>query len=65
MNLIGTVTVADDIRRVAKVTFKNLDNTTSYSIPYAKHINSLKINDTVAVMFFSENMANGLIVGGF
>ena len=65
MNLIGTVTVVDNINRVAKVTFSNLDNATSYSIQYSKHINSLQINDKVAVIFFSKNMANGLIIGVF
>jgi hypothetical protein len=65
MNLIGTVTVADINKRVAKVTFENLDNMTSYSIPYSKHISSLEINDKVAVIFFSKNMANGLIIGVF
>lgn len=65
MNLIGIVTVVDETKRIAKVTFKNLDNTTSYSIPYAKHINSLMINDIVAVTLFSGNMSNGLIVGVF
>ena len=65
MNLIGTVTVVDEIKRVAKVTFQGLDNTTSYSIPYAKHIGSLIINDLVTVVFFSENMTNGLIIAVF
>jgi hypothetical protein len=65
MNLIGTVTAVDEINRVAKVTFKTLDNTTSYPIPYAKHINSLMINDIVSVTLFSANMSNGLIVGVF
>ena len=65
MNLIGVVTVVDGLNRVAKVTFKSLDNTTSYPIPYAKHINSLMINDLVAVTLFSDNMSNGLIVGVF
>lgn len=65
MNLIGTVTVVDENKRVAKVTFKNLDNTTSYAIPYAKHISSLAINDVVSVTLFSDNMSNGLIVGVF
>lgn len=65
MNLIGIVTVVDEIKRVAKVTFKNLENITSYSIPYAKHINILEVNDLVAVTFFSDNMSNGLIIGVF
>lgn len=65
MNLIGTVTVVDDIKRTAKVTFKHLDNITSFSIPYAKQINSLVINDLVAVILFSDNMSDGLIIGVF
>ena len=65
MNLIGTITVVDEINRLAKVTFKSLDNTTSYPIPYAKHINSLIVNDIVSVTLFSDNMSNGLIVGVF
>lgn len=65
MSLIGKVTVIDENKRSAKVTFNTLDNTTSDFIPYAKHINSLQVNDLVAVILFSGNMADGLIVGVF
>jgi dihydrodipicolinate synthase/N-acetylneuraminate lyase len=65
MNLMGVVTVVDENKRTAKVTFKSLDNSTSYSIPYARHIASLKVNDLVTVTFFSNNMSDGLIIGVF
>lgn len=61
MNRKGVVSSVDNIARMARVVFKDLGNTVTYEIPYAKHIDSLQVNDLVAVSFFSENMQDGVI----
>lgn len=57
----GIVSMVDTINRKARVTFRDLDKVVSPEIPYAQHV-SLEINDTVAVIFFSENKSDGLII---
>jgi hypothetical protein len=61
MMLKGQVSSVDSINRKARVTFKDLDNSLSSEIPYATHV-SLEINDMVAVLFFSSNKSDGLII---
>jgi len=48
----GTITEVDETNRKAKVTFIDLDNSTTSLIPYARHINDLQIGDYVVVIFF-------------
>lgn len=62
MMLKGQVSSVDAINRKARITFKDLDNVVSSEIPYAAHV-SLDINDVVAVIFYSSNKSDGLIIG--
>lgn len=64
MTLKGIVSSVDTINRKARVTFRDLDNVVSSEIPYAKHV-TLEVNETVAVVFFSANKSDGLIIGVF
>jgi hypothetical protein len=61
MVLKGQVSTVDSINRKARVTFPDLGNAVSPEIPYAKNI-TLEVNDTVAVVFFSSNKSDGLII---
>jgi hypothetical protein len=64
MQLKGQVSSVDTVARRARVTFKDLDNAVTPEIPYAQHV-TLEVNDTVAVIFFSTNKSDGLIIGVF
>lgn len=61
MTVKGQVSSVDTVNRKARVTFRDLDNVVSSDIPYAKHV-TLEVNDTVAVIFFSVNKSDGLII---
>jgi hypothetical protein len=41
-----------------------MDNVVTADIPYAKNV-TININDFVAVVFFSANMSDGLIISAF
>lgn len=45
-----------------RVTFKERDNTVSAPLKTALHITELSVGNNVAVVFFSDNMADGLII---
>lgn len=62
MNRKGTVSSYDGTRRVARILFPDLGDTVSPELPYAAHISAVDVGDQVAVMFFSENLSDGLIV---
>jgi hypothetical protein len=57
----GIVTEVNTSLRTARVSFQDLNNTVTADIPYARHV-SIEVNDRVAVMFFSANLSDGLIV---
>lgn len=60
----GTVSSVDSVNKKARVTFPDMDNTVTSEIPYADGL-TLSANDTVAVAFFSGNMADGLVFATF
>ncbi|TCZ73060.1 hypothetical protein E0485_21825 [Paenibacillus albiflavus] len=60
----GEISSVNLDNRTARVTFRDLDNAVTPEIPCAKHV-TVSVNDIVAVSFFSENMADGLILGVF
>ncbi len=60
----GQITSIDSVKKVARVTFKDLDDITTAEIPYANNLTP-QINDRVAVVFFSSNMLDGLIIAVF
>lgn len=64
MNRKGIVTEVNTMERKARVTFQDLNNTVSAIIPYAKHV-SLEVNNRVAVIFFSSNLSDGLIIASY
>jgi hypothetical protein len=64
MHRKGIVTEVNAIERTARVTFRDLNSTVSAVLPYAKHL-SIDINDRVVVLFFSANLADGLIVATY
>lgn len=49
----------------ARVTFPDRNNNVSPIIKVADHVGVLAINDNVAVLFFSNNMSDGLIIAKF
>jgi hypothetical protein len=64
MTFKGQVSSVDSVNRTARVAFRDMDNVVSADIPYAQHV-TLEVNDTVAVIFFSVNKSDGLIIGVF
>lgn len=60
MNLKGKVS---SIENGVRVVFPN--NNISYVVKAATHIGNLTIGDNVAVMFFSNNMIDGLVIAKF
>lgn len=64
MVLKGVISKVDTVARKARVTFLNMDRVVSAEIPYAQHVTP-EVNDTVAVVFFSTNKLDGLIIGVF
>ena len=63
MNLKGVVSSVHDSG--VRVTFPDRSNVVSPIIKIAAHVGSLKVDDSVAVMFFSNSMADGLVVAKF
>lgn len=57
----GVISSVDTTRRRARVMFRDLDNTVTAEIPYADHV-APEVNDTAAVVFFSRQAANGVII---
>lgn len=48
-----------------RVTFLDRNNNVSPPLKIADHVGNLDINDTVAVIFFSNNMKDGLIIAKY
>lgn len=61
MTLKGQVSSVDTVNRKARVTFRDLDDVVSSEVPYAKNV-TLEVHDMVAVVFFSSNKSDGLII---
>ncbi|WP_026486681.1 hypothetical protein [Caldanaerobius polysaccharolyticus] len=49
----------------ARVTFPDKDNSVAYLLPIASHVIDLEVGNRVAVIFFSNNMADGVIIAKF
>ena len=47
----------------ARVTFPDLDELVTYELPICHHVGGLSTNEPVLVAFWSNNMADGAIVG--
>lgn len=60
----GQVSSIDTINRIAKVTFRYLDDIVTSDLPYAPHV-SIEVNDTVVVALFSNNLKDGIIISAF
>lgn len=63
MFLKGFVTSTEN--NEARVTFPDRNNNVSPPLKIADHVGVLNINDSVAVMFFSNNMKDGLIIAKY
>lgn len=48
-----------------RVTFIDRNSKVSPPLKKADHVGELKINDNVAAIFFSNNMADGLIIAKY
>jgi hypothetical protein len=46
----------------AKATFPDKNNNVSPTLKVASHVTDLKVGDNIAVVFFSNSMADGLII---
>jgi hypothetical protein len=49
----------------ARITFIDKENDVSSPLEKASHIGLLEVGDNVVVAFFSENMADGLIIAKY
>lgn len=56
----GNVSSVDEVKRQARVTFREADNVVTPTIPYARGLMP-NVGDLVAVAFFSGSMSDGLI----
>lgn len=65
MVLKGNISTVDNINRKARVILRNMDNSVTSEVMVAKHVGVLEINDLVAVIFFSDNLSDGLVIGKF
>lgn len=63
MNKKGTVTQVDNINKIARVVFPDMDDAVSYPLKILSIAGDLSVNDTVVVSFFSRNFADGVILG--
>lgn len=61
----GIVSTVDHINRTARVIIPEKDNSITFNIPYATHVNILYINDVVALAVFSDSLADALIIAKF
>lgn len=61
MNKKGIVSYADNVNQAARVVFTHNDDTVSYLLKNSSGVN-LQSGDVVAVMFFSSNYSDGIIV---
>ncbi|MGE5631703.1 MAG: hypothetical protein ACM3TR_11475 [Caulobacteraceae bacterium] len=48
-----------------RVTFENYESTVSAPIDVATHVGELMVGDMVAVIFFSDNMKDGLVIAKY
>lgn len=46
-----------------KVTFPDTNNNVTVVLPVCAHVGSLHVNDIVFVVFWNDNMADGVIIG--
>lgn len=63
MTLKGIVSSTDI--NGTRVTFPDRENTVSGPLKRAQHVGSLSVGDAVAVIFFSTNLSDGLIIAKF
>lgn len=48
-----------------RVVFPDKENTVSSPLKVAAHVGSLQVGDNVAVIFFTDNMKDGLIIAKY
>lgn len=60
----GRVTQVNSLLRTARVVFHDVGSVVTAEIPYAEGL-TLSVNDDVATVFFSESLADGLIIAVF
>lgn len=65
MTLKGYVSVADNISHTARIVFPDRENNVTPELPVAPHVGDLVPGDRVAVIFFSSNKTDGLIIAKF
>ncbi|MEB3103089.1 hypothetical protein [Ferviditalea candida] len=61
MNRKGEISSINTVAQTARVTFRGYENTVTAEIPYAVGL-TLNIGDRVMVAFFSDNLADGVII---
>ncbi|WP_459482124.1 hypothetical protein [Clostridium saccharoperbutylacetonicum] len=62
MNMKGVISTIE--LNTARVKFPELDDSISYKLKIAAHVNmnDLKINDEILVCFFNSNLESGIIM---
>ncbi|KMT23013.1 hypothetical protein [Clostridium cylindrosporum] len=58
----GTISTIDNIKMKARVTFPDLGSGVSSELPIAENLFSLKVNDTVVVAFWGNNLSDAVII---
>ncbi|KNF08560.1 hypothetical protein CLPU_6c00460 [Gottschalkia purinilytica] len=58
----GRVSTIDNINRIARVEFPELDREVTYEIKIAEHVGELHVGNIVLVTFWSGNITDGAII---
>lgn len=58
----GIVSTVDNLNKLARVTFPDMDNNVTYELAISKNVGELVSGNIVIVAFWSESMADGAII---
>ncbi|MBA4510229.1 hypothetical protein G4W71_18720 [Clostridium botulinum] len=62
MNKKGIVSYANNINKIARIIFPDLNNNVTYEIKIAPHVGELLPGKIVLVSFWSTNMVDGIVM---
>lgn len=58
----GIVSTVDNLNKLARVTFPDMDNSVTYELAISESVGELISGNIVIVAFWSESMADGAII---
>ncbi|AUN08955.1 hypothetical protein CF081_19720 [Clostridium botulinum] len=62
MNKKGIVSYANNINKIARITFPDLNDNVTYELKIASHVGELLPGKIVLVSFWSNNMVDGIVI---